>query len=176
MICFLENFLSEQDCNDIIQFFCDSDKLRQSNKEFDNRTLNYDLITNPIIKNKMNVYRWKLTFEICKLYKEDILYPQFLDLVLWKQGDKMEYHADNVFRNGEPNNTSFRDYSTVCYLNDNYTGGETIFTDTGEKIKPKKGSVLIFKSNMNHEVSEIVLGTRYTMPMWLSKDERYLNL
>ena len=110
-------------------------------------------------------------------YNEEALYPQFLDLVEWQPGTKMDYHADNMYRDGTPNNTPFRDYSAVAYLNDDYEGGITQFkNDMSEDILPEAGSVVVFPSNKFHNVSEVTAGTRYTMPIWWSKNEGYLNL
>tara|TARA_A100001011_G_C14263285_1_gene823518 strand:- start:56 stop:592 length:537 start_codon:yes stop_codon:yes gene_type:complete len=175
-ILFLDNVIEKNDREKLIDFFKNVDRQRQDN-EFDNRTLNYDLINVIEIKNIMNKFRWQLTFKIMKYYNEEALYPQFLDLVEWETGNKMDWHADNMYRDGSPNETPFRDYSAVAYLNDNYEGGITQFkNDLSEDILPKAGGVIVFPSNTFHNVSEVTSGTRYTMPIWWSKNERYLNL
>ena len=61
----------------------------------------------------------------------------------------------------------------VCYLNDDYSGGETVIKQEvgGNYIStPKQGSVVIFKSNEDcvHSVNKITYGTRYTMPIWFT--------
>ena len=175
-ILFLDNVIEKNDREKLIDFFKNVDRQRQDN-EFDNRTLNYDLINVIEIKNIMNKFRWQLTFKIMKYYNEEALYPQFLDLVEWETGNKMDWHADNMYRDGSPNETPFRDYSAVAYLNDNYEGGITQFkNDLSEDILPKAGGVIVFPSNTFHNVSEVTSGTRYTMPIWWSKNEKYLNL
>ena len=40
----------------------------------------------------------------------------------------------------------------------------------------KAGGAVVFPSDRFHNVSEVTSGTRYTMPIWWSKNERYLNL
>lgn len=172
----ITNVIKKDDREKIIKFFNEATKQRQDG-EFDNRVLNYDLINDIEIKNIMNRFRWQLTFKVMEHYKENALYPQFLDLVEWQPGTKMDWHADNMYRDGRPNNTPFRDYSAVAYLNDDYEGGITQFkNDTTEDILPVAGSVIVFPSNKFHNVSEVTAGTRYTMPLWWSKNERYLNL
>tara|TARA_B100000073_G_scaffold171279_1_gene141634 strand:+ start:1397 stop:1933 length:537 start_codon:yes stop_codon:yes gene_type:complete len=175
-ITFIANVIKKEDRIKLIDFFKNADKQKQDN-EFDNRTLNYDLVNDLEIKNIMNKFRWQLTFKVMSHYNEDALYPQFLDLVEWKTGMKMDWHADNMYRDGKPNNTPFRDYSAVTYLNDDYEGGVTQFkNDLTEDILPEAGGVVVFPSDRFHNVSEVTSGTRYTMPMWWSKNERYLNL
>ena len=154
-ILFLDNVIEKNDREKLIDFFKNVDRQRQDN-EFDNRTLNYDLINVIEIKNIMNKFRWQLTFKIMKYYNEEALYPQFLDLVEWETGNKMDWHADNMYRDGSPNETPFRDYSAVAYLNDNYEGGITQFkNDLSEDILPKAGGVIVFPSNTFHNVSEV---------------------
>jgi len=70
--------------------------------------------------------------------------------------------------------------SILIYLNDDFTGGHTVFYSTGNRTKdqlvsdemkvgysilfdykPKKGSVLIFDHNMIHAGLQLELGTKY---------------
>ena len=173
---FIDNVIKKEDRIKLIDFFKSAKKQRQDN-EFDNRTLNYDLIDDIEIKNIMNKFRWQLTFKVMKSYNEEMLYPQFLDLVEWNTGMKMDWHADNIYRDASPNETPFRDYSAVAYLNDDYKGCISQFkNDLNEDILPKAGGAVVFPSDRFHNVSEVTSGTRYTMPIWWSKNERYLNL
>lgn len=63
---------------------------------------------------------------------------------------------------------SSRVLSSVMYLNDNYSGGEIEFVNSGVKIKPEAGSIIFFPSNFLyvHEVYPITDGYRYSMPHW----------
>lgn len=63
---------------------------------------------------------------------------------------------------------SSRVLSSVMYLNDNYSGGEIEFVNSGVKIKPEAGSIIFFPSNFLyvHEVYPIADGFRYSMPHW----------
>lgn len=49
----------------------------------------------------------------------------------------------------------------VIYFNENYEGGEIFYNDLEIKIKPKKYSMLMHQSNINHEVLKVEDGTRY---------------
>lgn len=63
---------------------------------------------------------------------------------------------------------SSRLISSVSYLNDDYEGGEIEFRQSGVKLKPEAGSIVLFPSNFLyvHEVYPIKEGTRYSMPHW----------
>jgi len=58
-------------------------------------------------------------------------------------------------------------YSSLCYLNDDYEGGE-LFFETGESFKMKALSCIIFPSGKpyGHGVKKIIKGKRYTIPSW----------
>jgi predicted 2-oxoglutarate/Fe(II)-dependent dioxygenase YbiX len=59
----------------------------------------------------------------------------------------------------------------ILQLNDNYDGGDIKYKiDEIEYTVPKKrGSVFIFDSNINHCVSELESGKRYSINVWPSK-------
>jgi hypothetical protein len=91
---------------------------------------------------------------------------------LWP-GDSHIPHADNERReHGRwlPNHTPQRDYTTLVYLNDNFTGGELVFPDRDVVIIPKPGLFVGFPSNHEfvHAVPKILSGKRYSLPVWFT--------
>ena len=58
-------------------------------------------------------------------------------------------------------------FGIVLYLNDNFEGGELYYKDLDLKIKPKKNSMVIHKSNIFHEVLKVKNGTRYSMTSFI---------
>ena len=89
-----------------------------------------------------------------------------IDLLKYSPGGKYEIHMDEG-----PN--SFRRLSCIINLNDDYEGGDLIFTDQKEKeikrLKLSKGSVVFFPSNFMypHGIQPITKGTRYSIVAWL---------
>jgi predicted 2-oxoglutarate/Fe(II)-dependent dioxygenase YbiX len=88
-------------------------------------------------------------------------------------GDSHIPHADNARReNGQwlPNHTPKRDYTGIVYLNDNFTGGELVFPDRNKVMVPKPGLFVGFPSNHKfvHEVSNVLSGKRYSLPVWFT--------
>ena len=57
--------------------------------------------------------------------------------------------------------------SVVCYLNDNFTGGETSFPGCGYTAKPKTGKAIIFPSHYLHGSVPVIRGMKYVIVSWL---------
>jgi hypothetical protein len=91
-----------------------------------------------------------------------------LNFVRWPDGSSQAPHGDKENEDGSLQISEIRNYdlSTIIYINDNFDGGNTYFTQHDISIKPKKGSVLIFPGDRHyiHGVSEVTNGTRYTLP------------
>jgi len=128
----------------------------------------------PDKKLKKSIYQSKCiaTQLISECFKKTV-YPQFTDIVLWRTGRRMIRHLDNGFRTHET--FKHRIISSVIYINDDYTGGETfIATEHGYDYisKPRAGSMICFLSNEQnkHGVNEITSGNRITLPIWYCEE------
>jgi len=102
-----------------------------------------------------------------------ILYPEFTDIVLWKTGRKMVRHLDDGHQTDAY--LKYRVVSSVIYVNDDYTGGETfIATEHGNDYisRPKAGSMVCYLSNEqnSHGVNQVTSGSRVTLPVWYCED------
>ena len=122
-----------------------------------------------------NLFYWNyIKQEIERLYNYyKIKFPKMnsskinqIDLLKYNVGGKYEIHADHY------TNTD-RHLSIIMNLNDNYEGGDLIFTDQKEKeikrLKLSKGSIVFFPSNFMypHGIQPITKGTRYSIVSWL---------
>jgi hypothetical protein len=176
MVYEVENFIDPNTCREIVEWFKTQKKTPTTHLSyFNNRTINYSNINNDSIKKKVNVFRFNATAFARNKYGK-VLYPDYTDLVYWPNGLSMGVHADNVWENGEPNYVSYRMYSGVAYLNDDYEGGQTFFPELDMKIEPKIGKLVVFPSNAEykHGVTPVV-GERYTMPIWFTEDPEHLE-
>src|SRR6185436_7057981 len=81
------------------------------------------------------------------------IYSDLLQIVQWKAGSFMPFHADNANPDASPHGMAYRDFSGVAYLNDDYDGGELYFTALDIAIKPKMGSFVAFTAGFHHEHS-----------------------
>jgi hypothetical protein len=89
---------------------------------------------------------------------------EFLSVVHWETGSYLNTHVDDlgyVTENHLP---------IIIYLNDNYEGGEIKFETHDLSIKPKSGDLVMFPGNMHyaHEVTKVLSGDRYTLPIWFT--------
>jgi predicted 2-oxoglutarate/Fe(II)-dependent dioxygenase YbiX len=62
-----------------------------------------------------------------------------------------------------------RDLSIVCFLNDDFAGGELVFPGLGLTIKPEAGTLVCFPSDHHyvHGVNAVTSGHRYTLVTWM---------
>lgn len=87
-------------------------------------------------------------------------------------GWSAELHVDSV--DPEP----WIEFSTVVYLNDDFTGGEIYFPNQNFSYKPKKLSAVFFPSAGSeyiHGVTEILSGNRYTIPIMHTSLPEYVD-
>ena len=89
-----------------------------------------------------------------------------IDLLKYTPGGKYEVHTDHY-------TTTARHLSIIINLNNNYSGGDLVFTDQKEKeikrLKLSEGSMVFFPSNFMypHKIEPITKGTRYSIVAWL---------
>lgn len=87
-----------------------------------------------------------------------------LSVVKWEKGNSLKLHVDDL------GYVTDNHIAALIYLNDDYEGGELNFPTHNMSIKPKRGDLVFFPGNKNyaHEVSEVLSGTRYTVPIWFT--------
>jgi len=113
-----------------------------------------------------------------RLALKDRLYPETVILAAMGVGGHHGRHADNCRQNEQgdwvANHTPQRDLSAICYLNDEFDGGEICFEQAQLTVKPRRGLLLAFPSGADHvhEVLPVRSGVRYTMPIWFTKQQR----
>jgi Rps23 Pro-64 3,4-dihydroxylase Tpa1-like proline 4-hydroxylase len=132
---------------------------------------------------------------ICKELEEktgEKIYPHVTTIVLWKEGQFMNRHNDDgdIRKDPKENIFSHRHFTSVLYLNDDYTGGETYINNDGSLnpewssevnnlkdfiSRPKKGSCVTFYADRRniHGVNKINSGTRIVISSWYTKDIEY---
>jgi|TARA_E500000318_G_scaffold44655_1_gene42203 predicted 2-oxoglutarate/Fe(II)-dependent dioxygenase YbiX len=129
--------------------------------------LNFDTPTNIFYWNfiKKEIERLYVFFK-SKYPKMESSKINQIDLLKYSPGGKYEVHTDHY-------TTSTRALSIILNLNDNYIGGDLVFTDQKEKeikrLKLSKGSIVFFPSNFlyPHMIEPIKKGKRYSIVAWL---------
>jgi len=163
-------FLTNEESNAIIAYTEKNldlfDNSSQSNDFWSKRVIDYHRIKDPEIK--------KLVIQISKdvgsivshmaLDKRPLV-PDTLQIVRWMRGYELHPHADKENPNGNPHPFPWRDFASVVYLNDDYSGGQIHWPNKNIEWKPEKGSLAIFPgtSEFLHGVREVPEGVRYTI-------------
>lgn len=139
-ICRLDNFLSIKECNSVIKDF--NDNIKHTRVYRDTRLL--EVLYNPVCDKLNNTF---------KFY--NFSNPDNMEIVLWEKGSQMDFHYD------EGGNT----FAFIVYLNDEYSGGETVIDNV--IIKPKTGRLVLFSNGSYlHKVNKIKSKKRYTLTGW----------
>ena len=60
-----------------------------------------------------------------------------------------------------------RYFSVVCYLNDDFLGGETSFPGLGCAFKPVTGKAIVFPSHYLHGSLPVIRGEKFVIVSWL---------
>tara|TARA_R100001443_G_scaffold27679_1_gene40885 strand:+ start:18 stop:539 length:522 start_codon:yes stop_codon:yes gene_type:complete len=158
----IENFINAKHAEDLINFFDENENLcADPEKEHKDRNIHYFSIKDKKIKSLLNFYAYKNILFINNTYKTKTQLWSEMRLCRWKPGHSMPIHIDKNIKTRDNN----MDFSSLAYLNDDYEGGELIFTD--EELKMPKFSCIIFESHLYpHGVKEVKKNNRYTIPSW----------
>jgi predicted 2-oxoglutarate/Fe(II)-dependent dioxygenase YbiX len=62
---------------------------------------------------------------------------------------------------------SNRYVTVLCYVNDAFSGGETVFPRLAYTHKPCQGHAIVFPSEYLHAANPVLHGTKYSVAMWL---------
>jgi len=127
------------------------------------------------LETPTNLFYWNyIKKEIERLYLHyKIKFPKMLsnkinqiDLLKYNSGGNYKIHTDHF-------STTSRSLSVIINLNDNYEGGDLVFTDQKEmeikRIKLQKNSIVFFPSNFlyPHTIESVLKGTRFSIVAWL---------
>lgn len=61
-----------------------------------------------------------------------------------------------------------RYFTVLCYLNEDFEGGETSFPTLDWQVTPKKGMAVIFPSTYLHRAEPVLTGQKYIFVTWLT--------
>lgn len=99
-----------------------------------------------------------------------------------------EIHADNcVIKDGgclrEDPAYTWRDYSAILYLNDDFDGGEFFFAENWKSrriqgiVRPRCGRMVAFSAGGEnlHGVRGVRNNRRCAVALWFTQDEKYLE-
>jgi hypothetical protein len=93
---------------------------------------------------------------------EENFYHEDYSVLRYRGGQEYHAHYDGGTDIG-------RSISAICYLNNDYIGGEIEFVNFGVKIKPEPGMLVLFPSNYayRHIAHPVTDGTKYAIVTWI---------
>jgi hypothetical protein len=126
-----------------------------------------------------------------KRFKENLVI-QLSGLHRWRPGREQKPHIDYFLDEEEHDfsllesynitkdhidsfkeNFNDKHYSSILYLNNNYSGGELYMPQHNFEVKPEPGMLVCFKGDENnlHGVKMVTEGIRYTMSIFWTRKE-----
>ena len=173
----LQNFLNSEECDQVIKLI--KEKLRPSaiaaDGELDesyrtSRTCDLGALTDPLIAD--------IDRRICALLGIHSSYSEITQGQYYKIGEEFKAHTD-FFEGSElekqTKKQGQRTFTFMVYLNDVESGGETEFIRLKQKIKPKKGTAIIWNSlnedgsnnnNTIHQAHPVQSGYKSIITKW----------
>lgn len=176
----------------LIENFIDKDYLNLINEWLEKSVPEYHIegsrsplgthnVPRHLFNSFQNLYKnTKKTIE--NFYNTTFYEEHFCNIVEYVKGDYLELHTDDESQydgdkllsqaktsNGHPR----RDFSSVLYFNDTYSGGQIEFPHLAIKFKPSPGTLIAFPAGtlFSHEVLTITSGRRWVTPsFWCVKD------
>jgi len=174
-----ESFLSEEECKYFIDFALNSNNWSSGGKDWEDRILFFEhLDPDSPVREKAMVIASKIKDKIINDFNIRDIWPDTIHVVRWPEGSVQEPHADSVWQDGTPNISSWRSFGSIIYLNDDFDGGKTYYTNYEYEVEPKIGSLLIHSANLKstHGVTQVGGGTRYTIAsFWTTDVSRSVN-
>lgn len=181
----IENFLTDSQLSKILTLVESLDsweKTEGSQGFWDNRTLSNEFIYYNLDKNvglELLEIRNMIAAEIQKAYGIKKIYSDHLSVCRWSDGISLNPHIDDMTDSNEKDSFWFnhREFGSVLYLNDNFSGGETYYVHHDKEIKPKAGSLVIHPGDESHRhgVRATTNGIRYTLSSFWTQDIEYLD-
>ena len=148
-----DNFLSINECNSLISFYEENKKNSIKFRDTFFLDLKEQNLDKTLINNICNISR---------LINGSII--DWAQIVYWPTGSFQDLHYDKAL-----NKTTL---SSICYLNDDYEGGQTYFGE-GTIFSHKKGRILFFDGNYYlHGVKKITSGNRYVLAIWYRNESK----
>ena len=146
----IENFLSEKECRNHIEF-CDSQQFEKAH--ISNHRNNHRLIVDSDFK-AMELWN--------RLYSVDSFNAVGLNsrfrYYRYQKDQLFNWHADGSYKNTDGEESR---YTFIVYLNDNFKGGETKFNN--KIVIPKTGMALIFCRRLLHMGAKVRKGVKYVL-------------
>jgi predicted 2-oxoglutarate/Fe(II)-dependent dioxygenase YbiX len=176
------NFLSSQECKEIVQFLAEEGEWRKNEfyHPYTNTTSTRETEDESYMCNDFTPYN---SLIIEKLYFEIVQYQVFaktekvwgtwegyspIRFNRYEKGQNMQKHVDHITSIFDGDRKGIPTITLLMAFNDDYEGG-ALRMFSGEDVYLEEGELIIFPSNFlyPHEVATVTGGTRYTGVSWV---------
>lgn len=150
----IKHFLDNDECLELIDLFGEgSQRMEDMFRTNDRHMIQADVWSKKI---------WTRVNALVDLFSEPDFQPvrcnPRVNIYRYSEGDEFRLHCDQPFILDDE--ISF--YSVLCYLNDDYEGGEAMLGGQ-EDFKPEAGMAVVFPHYILHGAKKITKGVRYSM-------------
>lgn len=181
-ILLLENLLEPETCDHLIEVaeFCQFEAatilIGAVNTEIRNNGILPLDRRNPIQKsaNDLVMTRIQVIQEaLFQVYGVQFPHAEPCSILRYSPSQHDKRHIDNILLSSRfkevEEGIPTRDVSIVGYLNDDFEGGETFFDRQSVKVRPHKGSAIVFPSYYTHphQSLPVTRGRKYSWTSWL---------
>ena len=145
-----DNLLSQSECDTLINYYKENENFSEKFRDVYPLQLKTKDPIIDFLKTKLN--------SISKNFNSEI---DWFQIVKWPINSTQNLHFDTASQKTT--------LTSIVYLNDNYTGGQTYYED-GTIFKPKKGRGLFFDGQYHkHGVKPVNENIRYVVAAWYKK-------
>ena len=99
--------------------------------------------------------------------KYEIWEAEDLQFAVYNKGDYYGWHRDS-----NPTNNRVLSVTVQLSKTSEYEGGDLVFDYDRHSMPRVQGTVIIFPSNLYHEVTPVTKGTRYSLVQWFKGNEK----
>ena len=175
---FYENKFPDRLCNALIEIFNQAENEQSMDIDRKNTLKRSDFSFNLqsyIPGHKITVRCNDLVFDSFHHYADN--YSTLKNCHIFNPGLKLQkticgggfhnWHCENGYFTNDLNKDRF--LAWMVYLNDDYEGGETEFNYLSKRIKPKKGTLLMWPTGFTHthRGGMVVSGNKYILTGWI---------
>jgi Rps23 Pro-64 3,4-dihydroxylase Tpa1-like proline 4-hydroxylase len=186
----VKNFLTKEECDEILNFSLENLKLEPSHVVGYKSKSEVDKVDDNVRKSNQVFYKYFQHFPVLlekttKLLNDTINVKGFdlnyehneFQFTEYNIGDFFNWHTDS-----DKDNININEFNRYCsiviQLNDDYDAGDLEISITNEEpivVDKGVGNLILFSSDIQHRVTTIQSGQRYTLVNWvgLKKQNNY---
>lgn len=167
MIKVIDNFLTKDECQSLLNYSLNHLNLIRSKIIDDGESVIDTHRKSSVAFNNYENFKF-LNKKVLDVVIENVSVNGY-ELVFNERGYQFTSYNPGEYYNWHTDNSNDRYCSVVIQLNDDYEGGDLELVENGKVITFKRGvgNAVVFLSEMNHRVTEVLSGTRYSLVNWL---------